>query len=427
MPDEIAIRVENISKSFRVYHDKPATLKDYIVRFGKGEYREFKALSGVSFKVKKGETLGIIGKNGSGKSTLLKILNRTLYPDEGTVEIHGKVASLIELGAGFHPDMTGRENVYNNASIFGLTKQQIERRFRRIVDFAELHDFIDNPVRTYSSGMYARLAFSVAIHIDADVLLIDEILSVGDMNFQAKCNNHILEFQKSGGTVVIVTHDLGSMERMCDRAIFLEHGRLLDDGNAANVRHAYMEHMAAEYEGTSDIVPVFELEQPDAIPDEPLADLPTEPASGLKHWGNQHVVLRGVKMLDIKGNDKRVFITGEDIIIKYNYFCTVDPDTLAPNFGFGISMADGTNIYGTNTVIENFPPLKLKKAGTMELRLKKVSLLPGDYSLQIAVVGLDNTQYDFINDVARFRMISSFDDVGIVRMEHTFILDGKSF
>lgn len=423
---ETAIRVRNVSKSFRVYYDKPATLKDYIIRFGRGDYKEFKALSDVSFEIKKGETLGIVGKNGSGKSTLLKILNKTLYPDKGFVEIYGKVASLIELGAGFHPDMTGRENIYNNASIFGLTKQQIERRIPSIVEFSELHDFIDNPVRTYSSGMYARLAFSVAIHVDADVLLVDEILSVGDMNFQAKCNNHILELQKAGVTIIIVTHDMGSMERICDRAILLEHGRLVGQGGARDVRLTYMEHMASEFDG-SDIHTAFEIEQPDVIPNEPLTDLPTEPAPGLKHWGNQYIVLRGVKMLDAKGNDKRVFITGEDIIIKYNYFCTVDPELLAPNFGFGISKTDGTHIYGTNTMIDNLPPLKLKKTGTMEIRMKKVALLPGDYSLQIAVVGMDNTQYDFINDIARFRMMSSSDDVGITRVDHTFILDGKRF
>lgn len=424
---ETVIKVKNISKSFKIYHDKPSTIKDYIIRFGRGHYTEFNALKDVSFEINKGETVGIIGKNGSGKSTLLKILNKTLYPDSGSVNIKGKVASLIELGAGFHPDMTGRENIYNNAAIFGLTKAQIDRRIDSIVDFSELHDFIDNPVRTYSSGMYARLAFAVSVHVDAEILLIDEILSVGDINFQAKCNNHILELQKIGITIIIVTHDLNSIERICDRTIFLEKGNIVSIGQSRDVRLTYMEHMADEFEKQSEKIEISEDYQPEILPNEPLTNLPTEYAPNLRHWGTQQMILRNVQLLDVDGNDKRVFSTGEDITIKYNYFCNVEPNLLDPNFGFGISTIDGTLIYGTNTVIDNYPPLKLEKKGIMEIVLSNISLLPGDYSLQIAVVGRDNTQYDFINDIARFRIVSNIDDVGIIRINHTFVIDGKSY
>lgn len=424
---KIAIKVKNISKSFKVYHDKPTTIKDYIIRLGKGSYTEFKALKDISFEIEKGETVGIIGKNGSGKSTLLKILNKTLYPDSGKIEVKGKIASLIELGAGFHPDMTGRENIYNNASIFGLTKEQIDERIDSIIEFSELYDFIDNPVRTYSSGMYARLAFAVSVHVDAEILLIDEILSVGDINFQAKCNNHIMELQKYGVTIIIVTHDLNSMERICDRTILLEKGLVASIGQSRDVRLTYMEHMADEFEKNTIKKENAELEQPDKLPNEPLSNLPTDYAQNLRHWGTQQMMLRNVQLLDENGNDKRVFTTGENITIKYNYFCNVDPNSLDPNFGFGISRLDGTQIYGTNTVIDNYPPIELKKKGEMEIKLTDVSLLPGDYSLQIAVVGRDNTQYDFINDIARFRIVSNIDDVGIFRMNHSFVIDGKRF
>ena len=203
--DNIVINVENVSKKFKLYADRPMSLKEKIVkRVKKNTYKEFYALNDVSFKVKKGSTVGLIGKNGSGKSTLLKIINRTMFPDKGKISINGKIASLIELGAGFHPELSGRENIYNNATIFGFTKEEIDKRIPEIIAFSELEEFIDNTLRTYSSGMYARLAFSVAIHIDADILLVDEILGGGDINFQAKCANKIYEMKNNGTTIILI-------------------------------------------------------------------------------------------------------------------------------------------------------------------------------------------------------------------------------
>ena len=191
-----AIEVKNISKSFRLYHDKSLTLKERLLFFNRAKYEEVQVLSDVSFDVKKGTTVGLIGRNGSGKSTLLKLLSGIIYPDSGEIKLNGRVSSLLELGAGFHPDFTGRENIYNNASIFGLSRKEIDKRYNQIVEFSELDGYIDNPVRTYSSGMYMRLAFSVAINVDADILLIDEILAVGDANFQKKCMDKINELKK---------------------------------------------------------------------------------------------------------------------------------------------------------------------------------------------------------------------------------------
>ena len=200
---ETVIEIKNVTKKFRLYSDRPTSLKETVIKKMKIKYTEFYALRDISFNVKKGSTLGLIGTNGSGKSTLLKIINRTMFPDKGKIKIRGKVASLIELGAGFHPELSGRENIYNNATIFGFSKEVIDKRMPEIIAFSELGEFIDNALRTYSSGMYARLAFSVAIHVDADILLVDEILGVGDINFQAKCANKIYEMKNKGTTIIL--------------------------------------------------------------------------------------------------------------------------------------------------------------------------------------------------------------------------------
>ncbi|WP_303995807.1 ABC transporter ATP-binding protein [Megamonas hypermegale] len=219
-----SIVVEDVYKKFKVYHDKGYSLKERLLFWERNKYEVRWILKGISFAVKKGEAVGIIGKNGCGKSTLLKLLSRIMYPTKGKIEMNGKVASLIELGAGFHPDMSGRENIYINASIFGLTKKEIDDKLQDIINFSELQDFIDNPIRTYSSGMYMRLAFSVAINVKADILLIDEILAVGDITFQEKCFNKLKKIKKEGTTIVIVSHSLEQIEEFCDKSIWIKDG-----------------------------------------------------------------------------------------------------------------------------------------------------------------------------------------------------------
>ena len=216
-----AIEVKNVKKKFKVYFDIGSQLKERILFRNRNRYEERWVLDDVSFEVKKGEAIGLIGHNGCGKSTTLKLLTRIMYPDSGSIELKGRVSSLIELGAGFHPDMSGRENIYTNASIFGLTKKEIDERLDDIIEFSEMEPFLDNPVRTYSSGMYMRLAFSVAINVNADILLIDEILAVGDVNFQAKCFNKLREIKAQGTTIVIVSHSMGQIEQICDRSIWI--------------------------------------------------------------------------------------------------------------------------------------------------------------------------------------------------------------
>ena len=235
-----SIKIENVTKKFKIYSDKPNTLKERIVFFKKNNVEHRTVLEDINLTIKKGETVALIGVNGSGKSTLLKLMTKIIYPTTGKITTVGKLTSLLELGAGFHDDFTGRENIYFNASIFGLTKSQIDARLEQIIEFSELRQFIDNPVRTYSSGMFMRLAFAVAINVDADILLVDEILSVGDQHFQEKCLNKMKELKKEGKTMVFVTHSLDSAKELCDRTVWLHQGIIKMDGNTDEVIEDYL-------------------------------------------------------------------------------------------------------------------------------------------------------------------------------------------
>ena len=237
---KVAIQVKNVTKSFRLFYDKPTTLKERLVFWNHKKSDSRTVLDNINLVIQKGETVALIGTNGSGKSTLLKLMTRIIYPTKGTLKTNGKLTSLLELGAGFHPDFTGRENIYFNASIFGLTREEIERRVDSIIEFSELGDFIDSPVRTYSSGMYMRLAFSVAINVDADILLIDEILAVGDQHFQEKCFSRLQELKNSDKTIVIVTHSLEQVKKLCTRAIWVYNGKIHMDGDPETVIAEYI-------------------------------------------------------------------------------------------------------------------------------------------------------------------------------------------
>ena len=239
--NKYAIKVKNLTKQFKINSDKPRTLKEKILFSNRNKVEKHTVLRDITLNIEKGETVALIGTNGSGKSTLLKLMTKIIYPTTGTITTYGKLTSLLELGAGFHPDFTGRENIYFNAAIFGLTKQEIERRIDEIIEFSELGEFIDNPVRTYSSGMYMRLAFSIAINVDAEILLIDEILAVGDQHFQDKCFSKLEELKKSDKTIVIVTHSLDQVKRLCTRAIWIKDGEVELDGDPNEVVDKYLE------------------------------------------------------------------------------------------------------------------------------------------------------------------------------------------
>ncbi|WP_270463766.1 ABC transporter ATP-binding protein [Faecalibacillus intestinalis] len=238
--ENTAIEVRNMYKHFKLVYDKPQTLKERLVFWNKTKVNYHEVLKNINLDINKGETVALIGTNGSGKSTLLKLMTKILYPNKGTLETRGKLTSLLELGAGFHPDFTGRENIYFNASIFGLTRKEIDKRIDEIIDFSELGSFIDNPVRTYSSGMYMRLAFSIAINVDAEILLIDEILAVGDQHFQDKCFKKLKELRDSEKTIVIVTHSLEQVKALCTRAVWIYNGEVRMDGKPEEVVEEYL-------------------------------------------------------------------------------------------------------------------------------------------------------------------------------------------
>ena len=238
---EYAIIVKDVYKDFKQYYDKANTLKEKLLFWNRNDNEVLHILQGINLKIEKGKMVALIGTNGSGKSTLLKLMTKIIYPNKGEIIVNGKLASLLELGAGFHPDFSGRENIYFNASIFGMTRKEIDKRIDDIIEFAELENFIDNPIRTYSSGMYMRLAFSVAINVDADILLIDDILAVGDQHFQDKCHAKMKELKKQGKTLVFVSHSMPTVNEFCDEAVWLQNGKIRMIGKTKEVTDKYLE------------------------------------------------------------------------------------------------------------------------------------------------------------------------------------------
>ena len=390
-----AVSVHNIQKSFRVYSDKGVGLKDKILSRSRRRYEIHQVIKDLSFDVKPGEAVGIIGQNGCGKSTTLKMLTKIMYPDAGTIALRGRVSALIELGAGFHPDMSGRENIYTNAAIFGLSRKEIDERLQTIIDFSELGERIDNPVRTYSSGMYMRLAFSIAINVDADVLLVDEILAVGDAAFQSKCFQKMQELKAAGTTIVIVSHSLSQIEQICDRTIWIDQGVIRMEGRPADVHPAYLDYMGRNVQnGVAGIV------------DE----------SG-KRWGSREVAVTSVKMLDASGTENTVFKTGAPIRVELSYK-RVNAEVQSAVFGFGLFRTDGASCYGVNTFIDRLGEIPLQENGTIVIHLDPMNLLTGEYFLDVAIHKADGFPYDFWRECRSFRMYSDMEDIGFVRIAH---------
>lgn len=351
MKSENAVEVKNITKKFRIYLDKGYTLKEKILFQRRRTYEERKVLNGISFDVKKGEAVGLIGHNGCGKSTTLKLLTKIMYPDSGTIEMSGRVSSLLELGAGFHPDMSGKENIYINASILGLSKREIDNRIADIISFSELEEFIDNPVRTYSSGMYMRLAFSVAINVDADILLIDEILAVGDAGFQAKCFNRLKEIKAAGTTIVIVSHSLGQIEQICDRTIWIHEGRINKCGTPREVHPFYLDYMGRKQK---------KREETQA------EDRKQQDIQNKKESGNYDVRIIKAELLDAQENKSSVFSVASKMILKITYE-RKNEKVAESGIGFHIYRNDGTDCYGSSTIIDKIKHIQLKKNGTIQV------------------------------------------------------------
>ncbi len=395
--NEIALSAKNVTKRFKIYHDKPNTLKDRVLKNVRKSWTDFEALKDVNIEIKKGEQVGLIGANGCGKSTLLKCFSKILYPEKGEIEVNGKVSSLLELGAGFHPDFSGRENIYTNASIFGLKRSEIEKIVEPIIEFSELSAFIDNPVRTYSSGMYMRLAFSVAIHVNPDILLIDEILAVGDASFQKKCFDRILDFKGKGITIVIVSHDLSSIERICGRIIWLDGGKIIKDGNPKEVVNDYYDK-------------VFSKE---SKVQESSEESPYE-ASDKNRWGNLSVEFTDAVILNMNGKPCTSFDTEDGAVIRLKFKKNQKVNDIG--FGIGIFSADNTQLYGTNTFIEKLEVPTDSKLVTVNI--DRLGLIPGRYRVDIASHDRDGVPFDYQLGRLEFTVNSKISDVGRVRLSH---------
>ncbi len=423
MAKNIVINVKNVEKSFKIYSDKGYTLKEKLLFFKqRNSYTRHEVLKGVTLEIEKGEVVGLVGHNGCGKSTLLKLMTKIIYPDKGKIEINGKISSLLELGAGFHPDMTGRENIYTNASIFGLTKKEIDARLDDIIEFSELEEFIDSPVRTYSSGMYMRLAFSVAINVDADILLIDEILAVGDARFQAKCFNKMLELKKSGITIVIVSHDLGSIERLCNRAIWIENGKIRDKGIPHDIVAEYLDDiMNKDKNEKIKIKPKDKTNEQEKNKEESEEKNieKKEDKKDKNRTGNKDVEIVDIKLLNEKNEVSDTYNSDEKLKIQVKY--KRNNNKLKDSvFGFGIFRNDGLNCYGTNTFIDNFGKIKIQDEGIVEIEIEKIQLLEGEYDIDLAFVDEYGTPFDYIRKATKIITYSTVKDVGVYRINHKF-------
>ena len=449
------VRVQNVRKQYRkaAHAHRYLTLKSALL--GGDLFKVlapdevFTALDEISLEIARGEMLGVIGSNGAGKSTLLKIIAGTTKPTAGTVLVDGKVSALIELGAGFHPEISGRENLFINAIMLGLSRQQVTERFDAIVSFAELEDFIDAPVKTYSSGMYMRLGFSIAIHIDPEVLLIDEVLAVGDEAFVHKCLEKIATFKRRGKTILLVSHGLESVRRLCDRVVWMKNGKVEASGDPPRVIDAYLKWVAYKEEG--ELAAGSERRTADA-PTGDAGDAPGAPGDAVEgaggaadaaivavdadaapdtdvaapyeagRWGSHQVVIDKVRLLDGAGEQHYVFICGDPMTLELTLEAAEAVDDFA--IGVGIFNVDGVCCYGTNTDIERFEAGKLDGSATVRFEIPELNLIEGTYYLDLAVHRIDGYPYDYQRGLTRFRTTSPIGDTGVARLPHSWSFEG---
>lgn len=389
-PDEPLIELRHVSRRFVKKLERGRSLQDLFIRMFRrrnSHADEFWPLRDVSLTVSPGDCIGVIGPNGSGKSTLLKLITGILAPTGGDVVVRGRISSLLELGAGFHQDLTGRENIYLNGSIYGLSRADMDARLDAIIDYAGLGDFIDTPVKHYSSGMYVRLGFAVAIHTAPDLLLVDEVLAVGDVAFQNKCMESIYRYRSQGGTLLLVSHDLASIQALCTKAIWIDNGLIAAEGNPPDVVMAYKKHMA-------------ELEDAKHSPNERTTFFDGQ------RWGTGEVELTRVELCNADGTPRTAFVTGEPLTIKLHYHA---PAPVAhPVFGLSISHQNGAHLFGPNTKFGSLALERIEGHGVISYTIDALPLLEGQYVLSAAVVDVtDTATYDYHDRAYQFRVAYS--------------------
>jgi ABC-type polysaccharide/polyol phosphate transport system ATPase subunit len=381
------IELRQVSKRFTLHQESQRSFQETFIRFLQRKpnpRHDFWSLQDVSFEVKQGDSFGIIGPNGSGKSTLLKLISGILEPTSGDIFTQGRIASLLELGAGFHPDLTGRENIFLNGSVVGLSRRQIKQRLDEIIDFAELGEFIDVPIRHYSSGMYVRLGFAVAIHTDPDILLVDEVLSVGDVSFQHKCLDGIRRFREGGGTLVLVSHDLGTIQSLSNAAIWLDRGVARDVGRPVDVVMAYLNDVADKAEARAATKPLPELE-------------------GVRRWGTGKVQITRVELCDRTGTPRTLFVNGGAMEIRLSYFAEQRVED--PVFGIAIHHANGTHVCGPNTGFDGLHIPCVEGEGQVTYFIPALPFIEGEYLVSVSSHNrADDEMYDYHDRAYPFRV-----------------------
>lgn len=438
MADEYAIQVKDVTKIYKLY-DKPIDrLKESLNPLHKNYHKDFYALNHISFQVKKGETVGIIGTNGSGKSTILKIITGVLTPTEGDVQVKGVISALLELGAGFNSDYTGIENIYMNGTMMGFTRKEMDAKLQDILDFADIGDFVYQPVKTYSSGMFVRLAFALAINVDPEILIVDEALSVGDVFFQSKCYRRMDEIRKNGTTILMVTHDMGSIIKYCDKVVLLNKGEFIAEGEPGRMVDMYkkilagqMDSLKEELEEMNDFSGEKALEEgKEQLFEKKKFEKEASGHTGLMkdkitinasrtEYGDGRAEIFDFGLCDERGNLTNLLLKGEMFTIKERI--RFNADIQAPIFTYTIKDKKGTDLSGTNTMFEGTDIKPVKRGDVYDVSFKqKMTLQGGEYLLSMSCTGFENGEhvvYHRLYDVANITVISNKNTVGVYDME----------
>ena len=434
--NDIAVDIRSVSKNYRIYHEKTPSLKNTIIRGRRTTFEEFMALDDISLSINHGQTIGIIGPNGSGKSTLLKLMAKIIQPTKGEIIVNGPMSALLELGAGFHPDLTGKENIYINAAILGMKKREVDAKLDEIIEFSGLEKFIDNPVKNYSSGMYMRLGFSVAINVNPDIILVDEVLAVGDQAFQAKCYKVIYDFMKRGKTIIIVSHDLDTIADLCSRVVFLKNGKIKEMGKPLDIVSKYrafieeIEKKRIVNQQRSARKKIFKSvidENRKILSGEEIRNLSNLSIDGetINRFGSGEAEITNIRIVDNKDREIDYCKYGDEIRIVYDVLFKAEVQE--PIFGIRVTDYKQNIVYGTNSRLQRVKSLIYKKGESISIEFAfKVTLMGGQYSLSPAVGNNDGKTYcDWVNDMLALNVMHNNIAEGICDM-HPNISIGKN-